>query len=373
MTEVQPASSNESKRRIVIHAGFGKCGSSSIQRALFQNIPRLREAGVYLFDKDLEIAKDHGPRAVAHKFLAAAERRDENLAEKMARGIGSVPSRNGRDLWVLTAESLAGTFDTSDSETSRVAIRGMARLFRGLDQEFDVSMVFYVRPQWQWIPSAWQQWFLKEGFSLNEFVSQCLETGLPAFRSRIEEWQTRLPAAKFHVRFLIEDLLKGGNPARDFFHLLGLSAEGCKIEEEARNTSLDYALVHVLSKNPHLFTGKHDNLMRKGLRQALSRKFQTANIRMLSSEQEAKIEEFFREENLWLLKHYGEEIDVDQVYRRYFIPPEAGMRYSDVNEFDLIYRCLGIILDTIGSRRNQGPLTKAKRQSPTPDDETPGE
>jgi len=161
-----------------------------------------------------------------------------------------------------------------------------------------------------------------------------------------------MPAAKFRVRFLISELLKGRDPARDFFHLLGLPEDTYRFEEEARNTSLDFALLHVLSKNPHLFTGIHDNRVRQGLRQALAKRFQTANIRMLSSEQEAKIEEFFREENLWLLKHYGEEIDVDEIYRRHFLAPKAGVRYSDVTEMDVIYRCLGIMLEAGAVRRD---------------------
>jgi hypothetical protein len=342
MTEIEPATSTATKRRLVIHAGFGKCGSSSIQRALFRNIARLREVGVYLFDKTLNIVQVHEARGMKHRFLISANKKDEYLADKLVQAIASVPGDNGRSLAVLSSESLAG----------------MARLFGGLDEEFDVSMVFYVRPQWQWIPSAWQQWYLKRGAPLNEFVSQCLEIGRPAFRKRIEEWQRVLPTAKVHVRFLISDLLKGKGPAQDFFHLIGLPTEGYEIEDEARNTSLDYALLHVLAKNSYLFSGIHDNRLRDGLRRAMSKKFQTANVRMLSSEQERTIEEFFREENLWLLQHYGDGIDIDQIYSRYFTPPPAGARYSDMKELDLIYRCLGIMLDAIARRGYDGAVKK---------------
>ena len=325
MTEVPSADSNTAKRRIILHAGFGKCGSSSIHRALFQNIGRLRQDQIYLFDKKLEIASDDKTRGLADVFLNAAKKDGRRLTDKLAGGLESVAGENGA-VAVLSAVSLSG--------------RGMARLFTGLDEQCDLSVVFYARPQWQWIPSAWQQWVLKQGKSLDEFVSQCLDVGRPAFRVHVEEWQRILPAAQVRVRFLISDLLKGRDPARDFFHLLGLPQDGYRFEEEARNTSLDFALLHVLSKNPHLFAGIHDNRVRQGLRQALAKRFLTANIRMLSTEQEAKIEEFFREENLWLLQHYGEDIDIDQVYRAHFVPPKAGTRYSDVGEMDLIYRCL---------------------------------
>jgi hypothetical protein len=73
---------------------------------------------------------------------------------------------------------------------------------------------------------------------------------------------------------------------------------------------------------------------------------------MLSPEQEAGIEECFRDENLWLLKTYCSGIDVDRVYAAYFMPSEAGARYSSMSDIELIYRCLGIILESIAFGRD---------------------
>jgi hypothetical protein len=114
------------------------------------------------------------------------------------------------------------------------------------------------------------------------------------------------------------------------------------------NPSLDFSILHVLSKNPHLFSGIHDNRLMDGLIRAVPKKFQSTNIQMLSGEEEAKIEERFRDENLWLLNTYCSAIDVDHIYHTYFTPREAKVRYSSMSEIDLIYRCLGIILESIG-------------------------
>ncbi len=84
--------------------------------------------------------------------------------------------------------------------------------------------------------------------------------------------ENRAPAALMHVRFLIPELLAGGNPAQDFFHVLGLSQDEYKIESEARNPSLDVSVLHVLSKNPHLFSDVHDNSLTLALTRALSKK-----------------------------------------------------------------------------------------------------
>jgi hypothetical protein len=339
--------------RITIHAGFAKCGSTSIQAALIHNFARLQKDGVSLFGKELRIAHTSADLGVPLWFLEAAREKGEPLAQRLSDEIESVRGADEGRLGILSAENLARP--------------EMAPLLAGLDQRLDVSLVFYLRPQLEWIPSAWKQWGLKRAMSLSDFVSRCIRIRRPPFKLGIETWRNALPAAKIHVRFLIPELLIGGNPARDFFELLGLSQDRYPIGEEARNPSLDFSILHVLSKNPHLFPGVHDNKLMKGLMRALPAKFQATNIRMLSPADEARIEESFREENRWLLNTYCSGIDVDRIYRTYFRPREAEARYSSMTDLDLIYRCLGIILESIAASSDQatavdGRSSKASKQ-----------
>jgi hypothetical protein len=310
----------------------------------------LKEDGFSLFGKELKIAKTAADLGVPLWFLERAREKNEPLAQRLTDEIAS------RDrVGILSAENLSRP--------------DMAPLLAGLDQRLDVLVVFYVRPQLEWIPSAWKQWDLKRGTSLSDFVSNCIRIRRPPFKLGIETWRNTLPAAKIHVRFLIPELLIGGNPARDFFELLGLSHERYPIGEEPRNPSLDFSILHVLSKNPHLFSDIHDNKLMKGLMRALPAKFQSANIQMLSREEEVRIEESFREENLWLLNTYGGGIDVGRIYRAYFMPHKAETRYSTMTDLDLIYRCLGIILKSIAASSDQAasseskPSERSKRQS----------
>jgi hypothetical protein len=325
--------------RIIVHAGFAKCGSSSIQAALFHNFAKLQKDGVSLFGKELKIAQTPADLRVPLWFLEAAREKGEHLAQRLSDEIASVGASTADRVGILSAENLARP--------------EMAPLLVGLDQRLDVSLVFYLRPQLEWIPSAWKQWGLKKGMSLSDFVSHCIRIRRPPFKLGIETWRNALPAAKIHVRFLIPELLVGGNPARDFFELLGLPQDKYEIGEEPRNPSLDFSILHVLSKNPHLFSGIHDNKLMKGLMRALPAKFQSANIQMLSREEEARIEESFREENRWLLNTYCSGIDVDRIYRTYFMPQEAETRYSSMTDLDLIYRCLGIILESVAASSDQ--------------------
>jgi hypothetical protein len=321
-------------RRIIIHAGFAKCGSSSIQAALFHNFARLQEDGFSLFGRELKIAQTAADLGVPLWLLERAREKDESLTQRLSDEIAS------RDrVGILSAENLSRP--------------DMAPLLAGLDQHLDVSLVFYVRPQLEWIPSAWKQWALKRGTSLSDFVSHCIRIRRPPFKLGIETWRSALPGAKIHVRFLIPELLIGGNPARDFFELLGLPQDRYPIGEEPRNPSLDFSILHVLSKNPQLFSSIHDNKLMKALSRALPAKFQSANIQMLSPEEETRIEESFRDENLWLLNTYCTGTDVDRIYSTYFTPQEAEARYSSMSDLALIYRCLGIVLESIAASNDQ--------------------
>ena len=119
--------------------------------------------------------------------LEQARKHSENLTRRLSAEIAPLLKRKGQHLAILSAENLANP--------------GMADLLAGLDSQCDVSVIFYLRPQLQWIPSAWKQWGLKMGASLSDFVAQCIDTRTPAFKRDIESWKTTLPAANIHVRF----------------------------------------------------------------------------------------------------------------------------------------------------------------------------
>jgi hypothetical protein len=341
------------RQRIIVHAGFAKCGSASIRNALLQNFGKLQKQNVFVFDKDLRIARKAADLVGTPIWaLEEARKKSENLTQRLSDEIAAVARRRTDHLAILSAENLATP--------------GMAQLFAELDSQFEVRVIFYLRPQLQWIPSAWKQWGLKKGVPIGDFVSQCIKAHRPSFRLGIDIWKSALPAACVHVRFLIPELLRGGNPAQDFFHLLGLSEDKYDLENEPRNPSLDVSILHVLSKNPHLFSGVHDNSLTLALTGALSKKFRSKNIQMLSPEQEAKVEECFRDENLRLLKRYCGGIDVDRIYRAYFMPQEGEARYSSMADIDLIYRCLGILLESIAFSGEHVRSDENKMPAPNP-------
>src|SRR5437763_4415440 len=96
------------------------------------------------------------------------------------------------------------------------------------------------------------------------------------------------------------------------------------------------------------------------LTRALPKEFQSTNIEMLSPKDEGRIEGCFRGENRWLLSTYCSDADV--IYRTHFMPRKAHARYSDMTESELIYRCLGIILESIASSGGESDRGKNRNQ-----------
>ena len=166
----------------------------------------------------------------------------------------------------------------------------------------------------------------------------CSMSGQPytSLQAGIRKLNPRSRRQTFHVRFLIPELLAGGNPAQDLFNLLGLSRKESRFESEVRNSSPDVSILHVLSKNPQLFSDVHDNGLMLALTRALPKEFRSTNIEMLSPEEEGRIEGCFRDES-WLLNTYCSDADVDGIYRTHFMARRADARYSDMTESELIY------------------------------------
>jgi hypothetical protein len=92
---------------IIIHAGFGKCGSASIRAALLQNFSKLRHENVLIPNKDLKIARTPDDLLGTPIWvLEKARKKSENLTQKLTDEIGSVGNRKIEHLAILSAEKL---------------------------------------------------------------------------------------------------------------------------------------------------------------------------------------------------------------------------------------------------------------------------
>ena len=332
--------------RLVIHAGFGKCGSSAIQFALAAKQAELRRRSIFLFGEGLTI-NYRAPRADHPFWRVAAVFRDPE--ERLA-----VPARLLRELNRLGASHPNATAVLSAENLSESAY---ARLFKGFDERCETTIVFYIRPQHEWIPSAWKQWGLKSGAPLAAFVKDCLEQNAPDFRRSIEGWAAALPNARIVVRVLGQAVAENGGPASDFFQVLGLGGTEWQIRNARANPSVDFALLNILNENPWLFQHQDDNEPFKALLRILPERHLGTNIKMLRLEDEKRIATHFASDNLALLETYCGS-DAASIHETYFQPRDAGRAYEDVDPLEMVERGLGIMLEVLIERVGAKPILR---------------
>jgi hypothetical protein len=333
--------------RLVIHAGFGKCGSSAIQVALQNRHKELRRQSVFLFGKDLSIYKGQWLSGMPFWKVAETLRKagnDQTLAPRivseMQRSAATAPDAT----FILSSEGLGNP--------------GKANLLRTIDEAIDTTVVFYLRPQFEWIPSAWKQWSLRKGTPLPRHIDRCLAAHKPAFRAVLDDWSRLLPRAKLQVRILAQAVTENGSPARDFFKILGADYVPGKADDARVNPSLDFAILHLLSRNPWLFENRRETEVFNALTSMLPQRYLSTNISMLSPRQKERIADHFRDDNMYILRtHCGmSESGAQQAYDSYFRPEGTGRAYGDVDDVEIVYRCLSIMLDAMMQRDGRKPI-----------------
>jgi hypothetical protein len=237
-----------------------------------------------------------------------------------------------------------GTLILSSENLSQL---GMPRLFAGIDSVLDTHVVFYMRPQTDWIPSAWKQWASKTGVPIGVFIDNCLKHGHPANASIVDGWRNALPRAKITIRPFFRDVMKQGNPAIDFFELIGFGNYKTDRLQDQANPSIDYSLMHVLMLNAKSnFDDIHDNRLSDALAAILPERYKRANIAMLSKEAAERIERHYRDENLHVLKTYcGLSEDF---YNSHYSVKAHSESYMEKPDAEMVQRAFDILAELKG-------------------------
>jgi len=335
--------------RLVIHAGFPKSGSSSIQIALGRHLPELEAAGIHMVGDGMQIGQGGVHPGLPLWYLervAEAEVEDGCLARLLAQA----PVPDGSTL-VLTSENLSMT--------------KMPRLFAGVDRVMETEVVFYLRPQTEFIPSAWKQWASKLGMPLETFVANSIRRHRPANGAEIARWADTLPQARIIVRPFLREVMLDGDPAADFMQILGFTDFDPARSEGPTNPSIDYSLLHLLALlGKRRFTGIHDNDFSDMLAQRLPPQWLKTNIAMLSPTAEAQIEARFRADNLHVLQRYCGWSESD--YSHHYRLKATAENYMDQPEPALLQRAYRILAEAFGTDWAAEVLTAAAGEQAEP-------
>lgn len=130
-------------------------------------------------------------------------------------------------------------------------------LFQGIATRTDIQLVYYVRRQDELLLSAWRQWGLKRGLTLNEFLARRLKSQQPNFLEIVAAWTDKTSIKSPYVRFIQAPFLTGEGVIEDFSALLGLENDDLAPVKN-QNISVDARLALFLNRHADLFSSVHD-------------------------------------------------------------------------------------------------------------------
>ena len=229
-------------RRLLVHIGCAKGGSTAIQKGLRINHRELASRGIVVPSHDLqpgsEIRGGHGPYFASHSRKGQA-----SAIPDLSDLLHAEAERRGASTIVLSGENLAGT-------------KGFERVFAGLGERFDVSVLMYVRRQDDWFASAWQQWGVKRGGSLMGWIAGNVGK-MADWHAMLEPWAEALGDDRITVRVYDRDALVGGDAFLDFCDVLGEDPAGLT-QPGRSNPSFGPSLSRLIEGRGYLFDGTRD-------------------------------------------------------------------------------------------------------------------
>jgi hypothetical protein len=315
---------------LVLHAGRGKTGSSSIQRWLAREAKRLQsEHGVHVLVATNPSAPG-GSQVVACQGGSAKSSLghwpfDAARAEMLFTSIERALDRHGTV--VLSSEGFGRWFYEANPEVLSV--------LQDLALRHDVKVAYYVRPQHANLESAWRQWGFRTGCRPSEFVLE--RVPFLDHTTALDRVRDVAPRIFFVVRPFRRDLLIDGDVVVDFATTF-LGVPDLKVSSEDRdNVGFSLELVNMLQHAPpNLFwTSPHDNRMLAQLRRIGAAEWPiTESSKSRDSREllQAFCHQRYEQGNQQLIRCFDWHTD-------HFVPPVAGFtdRAVDVTELDRLW------------------------------------
>ena len=207
-------------RRLIVHLGAQKTGSTGLQRHLHLNADLLADRLVLLTPEKGSPMRPLGRAAVAYS-LKPAEDTARALENALREVLAMLPDN---DLPVLLShENLAGAMPGNGGETALYpAMPQIARIVQETAAGFAVDFVIYTRDMPNWKPSVWAQAVRTDGYTgtLAQFLDET--AALPEWDDLIARITSVIDAADITC-FRLEDEPKDGHPGRLLLRHAGLS------------------------------------------------------------------------------------------------------------------------------------------------------
>jgi hypothetical protein len=169
-------------KTVYLHIGLGRCGTTSIQRVLFENQQKLKEAGYLYIKTDPGGQAHHTLCPLKKELLPGAKEAWDNIAKEFI----AMREEN----LMISSENMIGIADE--------LIKHIAELFK----ECRVKILFIGRHQSGLLPSTFSQW-TKAGILFESFSSFFKATNqLWHFQNILDRWGKYFFREDIHCRIL---------------------------------------------------------------------------------------------------------------------------------------------------------------------------
>ena len=247
--------SERALRKLVVHIGCPKGGSSAIQTGLRVNREALAAQGVSVPSHDL-LGGSCVTGSQAAFFDTLVRDRQARELPNFGDLLDAQAADRGASTIVLSAENLCNPM-------------GFERVFAAVRERFDVRIVMYVRRQDDFLESAWQQWEVKRGGSLLAWMIRCI--GIHGnWLEILTPWADTFGDDHTVVRVYDRRRLAGGDVFTDFCAVLGVDASQLEPPGEV-NVGLNPLLSRLVEGRDYLFDGPHDGEFYDALRHLAKR------------------------------------------------------------------------------------------------------
>lgn len=277
----------DNERRLVIHIGNHKTGTTSIQRTLFANRAYLKSQGFELFthDPDGSLRK----KGNIHPWIKGP-RNGGAIRADLPEALGGLSGNV-----ILSSESFSWVFNEDE----------ISRFQAGVAQHFgEIHIVCYLRRQEQHVISHFQQGSKNAKFPAAKFYARG-NTALPPFRDyyydyldyqrRIGTWADIFGESSITLRLFERGLLKNGDAVDDFFNTVGL---GIRARPENTNESVGFEV----TKINHLTNHKS---VKNSIKKRVVRHLDNSGKSLPAREEAMAFYDHFRESNKQLNRRFA--------------------------------------------------------------------
>lgn len=235
-------------KKLILHIGAGKTGTSSIQGFMAKHVDKIAQDGFIVPSSDL---KHTGNVTGEHVwYLNKLSKHSPGSGSKVLReDLLSYLNKIQGDFHsvILSAENLSDNLNWVD-------------LFTKLQTLFKIEIIFYIRRQDEYLLSAWQQWYVKND---NDFWAWLLRVSgiLGDWKKIIENWEDLVGMENITVRKFERKYLHNMDVISDFCQTIGLpeSYSRLALNHPRNNTSFNHGVQGFVEENSNLFENSHDN------------------------------------------------------------------------------------------------------------------